>query len=248
MPPVIGGTQMISSVLIDSREIDYIQKLSFGGVPCMVLALDAGDLLVQCADGASLSIERKTATDFLNTLRDDRLFPQLARLRNQSSWSYLVVCGDLRAGPGGKCYADSKETGWTWASVSGALLTVQELGVNVLHVAGDHEYEAAVTRLAARDRSTVRVKPPRDASIVSESEQILASLPGIGPEKIAAVLAYAGTPAGAITWLTDNRSLNDGKVPGIGLKTKDRIRAALGLEYEDYLAVVRKETEREKAI
>lgn len=237
---------MITSVLIDSREADYIQKLTFGGVPCMVMALDAGDLLVQCQDGAALSVERKTANDFLGTLRDDRLFPQLTRLRGQSPWSYLVICGQLSPGPGGKCYADSKETGWTWASVSGALLTVQEIGVNVLMIAGDHEYEAAITRLASRDRSTVRVRPPRDASIVSDAEQILAALPGIGPEKIAALLAYASTPAWAITWLTDDRGECDGKVPGIGLKTKNRIRAALGLEYEDYLGVISKATENEK--
>jgi len=233
------------SVIVDSREPEWVQALTFGGVPAIVSALDAGDLLLACDDGALVVVERKTASDFLNTLRDDRLFPQIAKLREQTQWSYLVVCGDLRPGPGGVCYCDGKETGWNWSSVSGALITAQELGVHVVQLAGDHDYEAAVIRLACRDRQTVRVQPARDLSIVSEAERILAALPGIGPERIAAVLEFCGTPAWALTWLTDDRQLNDGTVPGIGLRTKQRIRKALGLDAETYMSVIVKDTNQE---
>ena len=232
------------SVLIDSREPAWMQSLGFGGAPTIVSALEAGDLLCACDDGALLAIERKTASDFLNTLRDDRLFPQLAKLREQTPWAYLMLCGDLRPGPGGKCFCDGRESGWNWASVSGALLTAQEIGIHVTQIAGDHEYEAAVLRLANRDRAAIRVQPARDTTIVSDGELILAALPGIGAERVAALLGYCGTPAWALTWLTDDRSLNDGKVHGVGLRTKQRVREALGLADRAYLAVICKETEQ----
>jgi ERCC4-type nuclease len=226
----------IVSALIDQREPEWCQQLSFGGVPVVVTLLDAGDLLVATYDSCLLAIERKSANDLLNTLRDNRLFPQLARLRDVSPWAYLVVCGTLQPGPGGLCVADGRSTGWNWASVQGALLTVQEMGVHVLHVASDADYEAAVIRLANRDRSALRVAPARDVTIVSEQEQILASLPGIGAEKARALLAEFGSAHLALHYLTVwDRYWHHQGVAGIGDGIRRRVRKALGLDDELYL-------------
>jgi ERCC4-type nuclease len=228
----------ILSVMIDSREPEWVQSLTFGGVPTAVVPLDAGDLLVACDDTALLGIERKTATDFLNTLRDDRLFPQLVRMRGITPWSYLVICGDLREGASGKCWADSRETGWNWASVAGALLTAQEIGVHVLQIAGDHEYDQAVIRLANRERSQLRISPARDATLTGQAEMILAGLPGIGGERAQALLSHCGTPAAAITYLTSDDTHD---IPGIGYQTKLKVRKALGLEWDEALELTVRE-------
>jgi ERCC4-type nuclease len=217
-----------------------VQQLTFGDVPTAVAMLDAGDLLIATDNGDMLGIERKTASDFLNTLRDDRLFPQLIRLREAVQWPYLALCGNVAPAMGGKCFANGMETGWNWASVSGALLTVQEIGVHVLQVASDHEFEAAIMRLGNRDRTAVRVARPRQAEFLSEAETTLTGLPGIGPEKAAALLEACGNAGWAIDYLTNDDW--EGLANGVGEGIKRRVRKALGLPDWAALAVIVKET------
>ena len=71
---------MIQAVIIDSREPEWVQSLTFGGVPTTVMAMDECDIKAVCDDGATILVERKTSDDLLNTLKDDRLFPQMNRL------------------------------------------------------------------------------------------------------------------------------------------------------------------------
>lgn len=231
----------IVSALIDSREPQWAKLLKFGGASVSVTTLDAGDLWLACSDGALLAVERKTDTDFLHTLKDDRLFPQVTRLRAVTPWAYLVISGDLRPGPNGKCLTEGRETGWNWASIQGALLDVQELGVHVLFITSDYDYETAVTRLANRDRGAKPIAPPRDPLLVGEAETILATFPGVGPERVKALLDHCGTAAYALDWLTDGDY--KAAVPGIGEGTKRRVRRALGLTEGNVLAVVSMSTE-----
>lgn len=236
------STSGISSVIIDSREPLWVQGLTFGGAPAMVSLLESSDLIAECADGHFIAVERKEAGDFLNTLKDDRLFPQIAGLRSITPWSYLVICGSLTPTADGKTAANYRETGWNWSAVQGALLTVQELGVHVVNVASDHDYEAAVIRLANRDRAAVRIEPARDSTIVGTGEQILASLPGVGADRAAELMRYCGSAAWALQYLT----LDGWTVPeaprGIGDGTKRRVRAGLGLDPSQVLAVVIRDT------
>lgn len=233
------------SVIVDSREPTWIHQLAFGGADKSIATLDAGDLLAACEDGELLAIERKTPSDFLNTLRDQRLFPQMRGLREFTRWAYLIICGDLRPGPNGKTWADFgtgvglKETGWTWEAVQGALLTCQEAGVHVVLADGILEYEQTVLRLARRDRTALRLAPPREVALLSDQEQVLAALPGIGAERAKALLAYCGSPAWALQCLTDER--NAQPVPGIGRGIKRLVRDALQLEDDQSLYVLTSE-------
>lgn len=231
------------AIQVDSREPATIQKLRFGGVDKVIVELDAGDLLGVCDDATMIAVERKTPSDLLNTLRDQRLFPQLTKLRAVTPWAYLVVCGGLYPAANDKVWFDdgsamgSRETGWTWSSVQGALLTCQEIGVNVVFANGLLDYEATVTRLANRDRSTLKVTPARDASFLSSYETILAALPQVGPERAKALLEVCGTPAMALNFLTD-LTWKEPKVPGVGQGLKRLIRHELGLEDGQGLVVL----------
>jgi len=243
-----------ASIMIDQREPEWVRKLTFGeDIAVAVTLLDVGDVLVATDSGDLLAVERKTASDFLNTLRDERLFPQLARMRELTPWCYLALCGTLHPAVGGKCFCNGVETGWNWSSVAGALLTVQEIGVHILHVPSDAEFEAAIVRLANRDRGALRVQPPRGAAMVSDAEAILTALPGIGPEKAQSLLAYCGSPAWALTYLA-NDSWQGPTAPGLGEGTRRRIRKALELPEWAALSVVVKDTdevakfEKEKAV
>ena len=228
----------IVSVIVDSREPKHIQELTFGGAMVSCDLLTSGDLLVIADDSTLLAIERKTPDDLLNSIRDNRIWSQLTGIRQLTKWSYLVITGDMNQDSSGHVCVGSRVTGWTWAALQGALLQVQEMGVFVMTVAED-DYEAAVIRLSARShRDEVLFEPARAPRVLSEAEQIVCSMPGIGPEKAQSILEYANTPAWALSWLTMLGSPE--RVPGIGDGIKRSIRKALGLQEDEELSVVSK--------
>ena len=220
---------MIQSVMIDSREPQWVQMLRFGNAPIIVTQLPAGDFWLATGDGTVLVVERKTPGDFLSTLASDRLFAQMAACHAASVWSYLLITGELLRTTDGKVLTD-RVTGWDWNAVQGALLTVQELGVHVTYCNGDNDLVPALTRLANRSREAVPVGAPRQSRVLSESEQIIASLPGIGMERLDAVATWAG-PLSKYGWaaligLTDPKCKD---IPGVGSGIQQKIRRAFGL-------------------
>lgn len=220
---------MIAAAMVDTREPAWVQGLRFGGAPTIPAALDAGDVMVTCDDGAILAIERKQVSDLLNSIADERLFDQLRRLRQTSQWAYLVITGELTADVAGKAVADGRATGWNYASVTGALLTAQEMGVMVVQVPSDDDFEVTVVRLANRSRGPITLTPARDASILGDGWAVVASLPGVGLERVKCVREVSDTPASAIQHLTDYGP-HALKIPNIGDGVRRRIRRALGLD------------------
>lgn len=229
----------ISGVIIDSREPLWAQKLTFGGVPTAVIALDTGDVHVLCNDGCMLIIERKTPEDLLNSLRDDRLLPQMARMvearldeqaaqASFTTWPYLVITGTLYRGPSGQVYTgDRGLTGWNWDALQGALLTIQEMGVMVVFAGGDEDYEACILRLANRKRDAIKIIPPRPPQILGPGAAFLAGMPGVGPEHSLKLMEWADNqPAHALTGITD-LSVESCPLPKA---TRKRIRTMLGLK------------------
>lgn len=227
----------ITAVLIDSREPEWVQRLTFGGVPATVIELEAGDVHALCDDGCLLTIERKTTEDLLGSLRDERLLPQIARLVETrldeqaiegsfKTWPYLVITGSYYRGPGGKVFTgDRGITGWNWDALQGALLTIQEMGCMVINAGGDEDFEAAIIRLANRKRDAIKPLPPRPPSIVGPGATFLASLPGVGIEHTLRLLEWSGNvPAHALAGITDL----DIECP-LPTATRKRVRAMLGL-------------------
>lgn len=245
MPISTVGVHVLTFITLDSREPAAIRRLTFGGIAKAVLPLDhpdsngSYDLLGLCDDGAMLAVERATPSDLLNKIGDKRLFPQLVQLRQVTPFAYLVITGELRPAANDAVTVTTEDgferpTGWAWTVVQGALLTAQEIGVHVVSCASNLDYERTILGLGNRSRETVRVAPARAAEMVTEAESILMGLPGVGPERAAALLAYCGTPAAALDWLTSN---SPQKVPGIGPGTRTRVRRALGLPASEWLAI-----------
>lgn len=237
-------TNKAEAVVIDDREPTWIQNLKFGGIPASIMRLDAGDVQVVTSDGAILSIERKTPDDLLNSLKDDRLLPQCARLvqdriddqisGKMTHWPYLVITGPLTATASGKVITPERgETAMSYAAVQGALLSIQEMGVMVAWCANDYEFEATVLRLSERKRDEMFLLPPRIPTIVGPGAAFLASLPGIGIERCLQLMNWGNNvPAHILSALTDLEL----EVPGIGLATKKKIRSVLGLKDGEVLA------------
>jgi len=229
--------QMLQAVITDSREDKWLQKLNFGGIPVSVAPMDTGDFWLACNDGSMIIVERKTPNDFLNTLKEDRLFPQMSRMvekRNQGYWPYLLITGEFRISANGKVYTD-RETGWDWKTVQGALLSIQEMGIFVTYCAGDTDVEAALIRLANRNRSPeMLIRPAREAKFMGLGAAFLCGFPDIGPERVGPILDKAGSVAWALVALTDRDSV----LPGVGEGIKNNVRHVLGLGREQQLGIV----------
>lgn len=221
----------VSAALIDQREPDGIKALTFGGVPTTVTLLDTGDIHIVCDDGTLILIERKSMNDFLNSLKDDRIFRQCADMRHVSPWAYLVITDQFQRGPNGKVVTD-RETGWSWNAVQGALLTIQELGVFVVFAASETDFEGCILRLAARDHSPEKLLPPERPGVsLSIAEQFLCGLPGIGPERAARLMDHCLTVKTVLLALT----MPD-PIPGIPSNVQHNARMVLGLMENEVMA------------
>ena len=236
----------IAAAMIDSREPEWVQRLDFGGAPTSVTLLDTADVWIATDDGHTLLIERKTADDLLGSLADERLFPQMARMSEQrftqglkaepvTSWPYLVICGLMQPASNGKIVTDRGETGWNWAAVQGALLSFQEMGVGVIHAVNNQTFEQTVIALARRNRSeTQYILPPRPGQMLGQGAALLATLPGIGPERLTDIMQWSGgNIADALVGLADLQI----KAP-VGEVTRRNIRRVLGLRENQVLDII----------
>lgn len=225
----------ITAIMIDTREPGWIQKLTFGGLPTMVTMLNEGDVMAATSTGEILLIERKTPDDFLNTLRDERLFPQLANMLDKTRWAYLMITGELQRGANGNIITDRGQTGWNWAAVQGALLTIQEMGIFITYAANDQDFEQCIIRLGNRDRKPdLLLAPAKFSRILSAQEMLVAALPGIGTERLQIMMDYCGSAAWVICALSDK----DTTIKGIPANVKVKVRAALGLKEGEQLGIV----------
>lgn len=231
-----GKVTMITSLTIDSREPKPYKDIAFDDAPAVVLELPHGDFMLTTSDGAILCVERKTVNDLLSSIKDGRLPKQVAGMRAITPWTYVIIEGALYADGSGAVVADGMRTGWAWRALQGALETAQELGA-VLHYTGrDPSAQAtkgSLLHLANRERGDVRVKPTRNAQPLSMGEVVLEAIPSIGKVRARELLRHVGgSAAWALVALT-----GDDEVDGIGPKTKEDARRALGLRENERVQI-----------
>jgi len=239
-------TQIVA-LTIANTEPDFFKNLKFGGVPKMIdHDPKAFDVTALTNDGCTLVFERKTPTDFLNSLKDERLFPQLARMtevRNAQQamnepltyWPYLIITGLFLPNGNGKVVADGRETGWGFTSVMGTILSIQEMGVFVVWCDTDLDYEDCILRIGKRSRDPqTKIVAPRPARNLGSKIDFLTGIPGIGVEHAQSILERAGdNVAHALVGLTDPNI----KAP-IGLALRKRFRNLLQLQDCESLEIV----------
>lgn len=220
---------MTLSIVIDQREPSHIQNLKISNAITVVTLLEAGDLMIATEDNQILLIERKTPEDLLGSIKDGRIFEQCHKMKQVTPWCYVVITGQFVIGQNGKVFTGNRETGWNYDAVEGALLSIQELGVFVVHCKSDMDFAPTVERLASRSRGTLSIGVARSSSVLSAGEQMLTTLPGLGYEKVKKLLAeYKNNPAEALCWLTWLGFEVTGL--GIGDGIKSNVRKALGLQ------------------
>jgi hypothetical protein len=236
----------ITAVMIDSREPVHFQQMKFGGVPVMVTALQCGDVQAVTDDGCTLVFERKTLSDFLNSLADDRLFVQLARMMEipnaqrvngtpVTQYCYLVITDPIAPDHNGKVIVPERGvTGWSYAAVQGTILSIQEMGVQVVWCNGQNDYQDCILRIGKRNRAPhTLISAPRPAKLLGPKIDFLTGLPGVGVEHAQKILAWAGdNVAHALIGLTDLEIASP-----FGIIARRRIRALMGLQDSENLEI-----------
>jgi len=221
-------------IKIDTREPQSIQGLTWNDALVSTAQLDAGDIEIMTPDGHLILIERKTPRDLLDSIKDRRLFNQCEAMVKRTQWSYLVVCGVFLHGLDDCVWIDRKpdKTNWSWHSLQGALLSVQELGVGIIY---DADFQGAVERIVNRSRNDVKITPRRESYVFEAQESLLMALPGIGSKKAVELCKLFPALANTLVWLT-HPEYEEPKIKGIGKKTREKIRGFFGggleIDYE----------------
>ena len=171
----------------------------------MFASLRTGDYAV---DDPAL-IERKTTRDLHLTLIQGRLWPQIGRWRHAAAWRYLLVEGEsLYSGP------------LSAEAIRGALITVDELGIGVIHARSAADSAAWIARIAVRrrglprriDRPEYAQRPIRDID-GTPSERALAAAHGVSTVTARKLLGEFGSLTNVL--LARPEELR--RVPGVGI-------------------------------
>jgi Fanconi anemia group M protein len=161
-------------------------------------------------------VERKSVRDLHLAIIQGRFWPQIGRLSRTPLRPYLLIEGvDLDAGA------------LSAASVRGALLAVDELGIGVIRTAGPEDSALWLKILAGRGhrrRRTTRSYAQRPAQ-AEAAEAMLAAVPGISTVTAEALLNHFGSVAAVIAagpaeWLS---------VRGVGPKRVQALSETLAL-------------------
>ncbi len=212
-------------VTIDDRErrSPVIPELARLGVRFEFKRLDVADYDVAGIYG----IERKSASDFLNSILDKRLFEQARYLKQAYEVPLIVIEGDLSA------ETSSREISLNQAY--GAVLALVENGVSVVNTGSPRETALLIyiTSKRAEKKGGNYVPPAKkrvqklNASIPVVQLNLIATLPGVSYELAEKILMEFKTPRRF--FMATAAELR--KVPGLGPKKIQRILAVLDTIY-----------------
>jgi fanconi anemia group M protein len=208
-------------IRVDSREHSSPVPALLAAFPDVTLsfaALPSADYLLS----DDVAVERKSASDFVASILDRRLFGQTTRMKVLFPRAMLIIEGDLTQVP----HSIDME------AIRGALafLTVRE-GITVLQVS-DATETAAMLRIMARHAQErmgqpVSLREPRPQIEELYASYLVEGLPGVGPRRARMLLAHFGSPAAIMCAAAEDLA----KVPGIGKKSAQRIWQAVNAHY-----------------
>ncbi|MGQ0536068.1 MAG: DEAD/DEAH box helicase [Methanobacteriota archaeon] len=209
-------------ILVDTREFSsaVVKELVSRGAEVDPQRLVVGDFVVS----DRVAIERKTGADFVGSLIDGRLFPQLKVLRDHYSSAILVVEGNA--------YLSARRL--KPEAVFGAFAAiVTDLRVPVFLTADASETARLMVAIARREqfgeRRPVALRGEKPAKTTAESQQlVIEGLPGVSAVLAERLLSHFGSveavARASVAALAD--------VDGIGEKTAARIREVFVAPFE----------------
>jgi len=175
-------------VYVDERERNskVPEHLTAKGVTVIFKMLDVGDYIVNNVVG----IERKTASDYINSLIDGRLFEQLSKLKERFDKTLLIVEGDI--------YKALKGRNIHRNAILGSHVSLfLDLGVFILYSRNEEETAELIKRIGLHKiKTSLGLHIPRKSGasdIIDWQKFVLQCFPHIGPKIAQRILEYFGS-------------------------------------------------------
>jgi len=217
-------------VLIDHREKSIVSLVK-NACECEIVQLPIGDLLVAGDEGA-LVVERKTASDFVSSMRSNRLWDQLLRLMKveevcgyEVKRRLLVIQGSLLEYANVASFDHQK----FWGSIFGALLEILFVyDTPVVLCENTDAFEAFFRILIKREedgrddglpKARWYRKPLTQLPTKHEKHYLLDTIPLIGEKHAKSLLDHYVSISNIANATQDELMI----VPGIGKKRAEKI-------------------------
>ena len=205
------------SITVDSRESrsGIPSKLSsIPGVAVDQTELVSGDYII----APGVAVERKSATDFVASIMEGRLFDQLARMLIEHDRAIVLVEGQLY----------ETRSAITHEAIDGALSYISLLsGASLITSPSLARTPFILHRMCLHLQHGLGYQIPfRSAKPKGPviAQYLLEGLPGVGPSLAQTLLAHFGSPRAVFA--AEREALL--RVKGVGPKSADAILSALG--------------------
>jgi DNA excision repair protein ERCC-4 len=206
-------------VVVDYREkaSALIDLLRCEDVEIEIMKVSYGDYVINDA----ITLERKTARDFLISLIDGRLFRQLSNLKRYCVHPVLLIEGN------------SFKTGLDFdeMAIRGALVSAQAIWyVPVIYSRSKEESRDIIVMIGRQEEAWIDVIPLRGGyrprKLKSRQLFILQGLPKVGPTVAKRLLEYFGSVSGVMNATVESLM----QVDGIGRVSAEKIRQVLDIK------------------
>lgn len=214
--------QKCARIIMDLREAEeYYSLLCQAGCEVEKQLLSVGDFVLS----EKLVAERKTRTDFENSIIDGRLFEQVQRLTSTYPRVVIIVEGERE---------DGAERISRPALLGAYCALVSDFGASLFFTKSPKATAELLCALARHEQIAKKIElrvmaKPKALSISQYQRAIIEALPGVGPQMAKALLRHFGSPAAVLS--ADEKSLQE--VEGMGPKRAKIIRRMLDKVWEE---------------
>lgn len=209
----------VPKIIVDSREFrsSITRELALLGAKIEMQSLSVGDYVLSC----DVVVERKKFDDFISSIFDNRLFEQIANLKQVNSPILLIEGRD-------------SVRNFNQNTLFGALASIAtDFKIPIIWTNDSKESARFLFQLAKREqfdlKKEVAVRCEKKASTIQDIQEFfIAGLPNINTVLARRLLEKFKTPKKIVSASSEKIQ----KVEGIGKKKAEIIRAVLDTEYK----------------
>jgi len=210
-------------VVVDSREksSNVVRELVNLGVSVSMQTLPVADYVIS----ERVGIELKTKADFVNSIVDKRLLPQIKGLRNNFESPLLIIEGEEDIYSIRKVHPNA---------IRGMLSSIAlDYSVPIVYTKNSKDTAELIHTIARREQEnkdrefSLRLER-KPLTTKEQQEYLVESLPGVGPAIAKALLKELGSVSNVFKASKDDLQ----KVSNLGPKRADEIRRIIDEKYE----------------
>ncbi|MHA1109969.1 MAG: DEAD/DEAH box helicase [Promethearchaeota archaeon] len=206
-------------IIVDTRETQsaVVRQLALKKIDVVLKTLPVGDYILS----ENVGVERKTDSDFVDSLKDGRLFNELHNLSQNFFIPILILEGN-----------PINQSGYSKAALLGALASIViNMRISVMYTDSPGNtadlLEALLKKVHQDKKSSKKVYTKKTSTEAEAQEQIVSGIPGINLYRAQELLTAFSNVENIF-----NADLDDlEKAPGIGKKTAKKIREIAEFDY-----------------